>query len=275
MSTEIPKRVTDLRRAITALAKRRGMTERRLVALVGNVVLAQILPDSAVKGGTGLKLRLGELVTRETPDLDTAYRGDVDEFRATLAARLATGWGGFTGTLIMGPRRAPSSVPTAYVMQPFRVTLRYGGKVFKAVALEVGYDELEATTKEPPELQMSDEVLALFVELGLPAPDPVRVQPLHHQIAQKLHACTAPRSDRAHDLVDLQLIAPLAAPTLVAATARRLFAFRAEHSWPPAVVVGQSWDGIYTAAAEGLDVLHTVQEAAAWLAGYIATLDRV
>jgi hypothetical protein len=36
-----------------------------------------MLPGSAVKGGTGLKLRFGDTVTRETPDLDTAFRGDL------------------------------------------------------------------------------------------------------------------------------------------------------------------------------------------------------
>lgn len=58
-----------------------------------------MLPDSAIKGGTGLKLRFGERLTRDTPDVDAAFRGDLDEFRETLAGRLAAGWGGFTGTV--------------------------------------------------------------------------------------------------------------------------------------------------------------------------------
>lgn len=49
-----------------AMARGNGTTERRLMALFGNVVLSQMLPDSAIKGGTGLKLRLGERLTRET-----------------------------------------------------------------------------------------------------------------------------------------------------------------------------------------------------------------
>lgn len=48
------------------MARGNGTTERRLMALFGNVVLSQMLPDSAIKGGTGLKLRLGERLTRET-----------------------------------------------------------------------------------------------------------------------------------------------------------------------------------------------------------------
>jgi len=60
MTTESPKRVADLFRAITGLTTELTTTERRLVALVGNIALSQMLPDSAIKGGTGLKLRFGE-----------------------------------------------------------------------------------------------------------------------------------------------------------------------------------------------------------------------
>ncbi len=271
MTMEAPRRVSDLRRQIAGLARDMGTTERRLMALFGNMVLAQMLPDSAIKGGTGLKLRLGERLTRETPDLDTAYRGDLDAFRDELAARLAAGWGGFTGTVTMGAKRAPATVPAAYAMQPFRVTLRYQGKVFKAIDLEVGYDELEATA-EPAELRMSAEVVDLFAALGLPAPAPVRVQPLHHQVAQKIHAATAPGSDRAHDLVDLQLTVPLTDETLVATAARRTFAYRNEHPWPPTAVADPEWESLYAIAAEGLDVLPTAESAVDWLNTYIARL---
>lgn len=273
MTIEPPKRAADLFRAITALGNELNTTDRRLVALVGNIALSQMLPDSAIKGGTGLKLRFGERLTRDTPDVDAAFRGDLDAFRDELAERLAAGWGGFSGTVTMGAKRSPKSVPAAYVMQPFRVTLKYHGRTFKGVDLEVGYDELEATTKEAPEFEMSEEVLSVFAALGLPTPAPVRVQPLHHQIAQKLHACTAPRSDRAHDLVDLQLIVPMTDETLVASTAKRLFTFRAEHEWPPTAVTGTDWESLYDEAAEGLDVVPSVGQAVAWLNNYIERLD--
>lgn len=243
------------------------------MVLVGNIALSQMLPDSAIKGGTGLKLRFGELLTRDTLDVDTAFRGDLDEFQDELAEKLAAGWGGFTGTVTMGAKRSPKTVPDAYVMQPFRVTLKYRGRTYRGVDLEVGYDELEATTQEQPEFQMSDEVLRVFTALSLPAPAPVRVQPLHHQISQKIHACTAPRSDRAHDLVDLQLIVPLTEVGLVAATTRRLFRFRAEHEWPPTLTAGAGWEPLYAEAAEGLDVLPTVGEAVAWVNEYVERLE--
>lgn len=54
---ELARRVVDLFRAITALSEESDATERRLVALVGNIALLQMLPDSTIKGGTDLRLR--------------------------------------------------------------------------------------------------------------------------------------------------------------------------------------------------------------------------
>ena len=274
-SVPAPLSVNKLRGAISTAAKSRGATVKRIQALIGNVVVSQMLPDSAVKGGTGLKLRFGDRVTRETPDLDTAFRGDRDEFVDELNERLAAGWGDFFGRAVAGEQRAPGDllerISAAYVMQPVRVRLTYRGKDFMSVDLEIGHDELEATTNEPVETQMSSEVLELFAELGLPEPAPVRVLPLHHQISQGIHACTAPESDRAHDLVDLQLLVPQADPDMVRDTCVRLFRFRNEHAWPPVLVRGPGWEELYEEAAIGLDV-RSLEDAVEWVNDYIQTL---
>lgn len=272
---DAPVSVNKLRGAISGAAKSRGATVRRIQSLIGNVVVSQMLPDSAVKGGTGLKLRFGDRITRETPDLDTAFRGDRERFVDDLNRRLAAGWSEFFGRAVAGEQRAPGDllerITAAYVMQPVRVRLTYRGRDFMSVDLEIGHDELEATTNEPVETQMSPEVLELFAELGLPEPAPVRVLPLHHQISQKIHACTAPGSNRAHDLVDLQLLVPEADPDLVRDTCGRLFRFRNEHVWPPVLVRGPRWDELYEEAATGLDVL-SLEEAVEWVNDFIQTL---
>jgi len=259
-----PGGVKELQRRLNRLAGDTGSTVRRLQSLVANVVVCQMLPGSAVKGGTGIKLRLGDILTRQTPDLDTTYRGDLDAFEDELRKSLAAGWGHFTGGVTRGVQRPPGGVPAPYVMQPFTVKLQYHHRSFATVDVEVGYDELEATS-EPPELQLSSEVLDAFAQLGLAAPAPVAVLPLHHQISQKLHACTEPGNERAHDLVDLQLVAPLADDALVADTVQRLFRFRAQHRWPAAVITGPTWASLYADAAEGLDVLPTLEEAVHWV----------
>ena len=271
-SVEPPKNAQKLRVAIETAAHGRKATVKRLQALVGNVIVAQMLPDSAVKGGTGLKLRFGDTVTRETPDLDAAFRGDRERFIADLNTNLQAGWGDFTGKATAGQQRAPNEllerVTYEYVMQPAKVSLQYRKRPFMSVELEIGYDELEATTKETVDLEMSDDVLTLFAELGLQVPDPVRVLPLHHQISQKLHACSEPGSDRAHDLVDLQLMTPHADPALVRETAVRLFAFRKSHEWPPTVVKNDGWKIRYDDAAEGLEV-RDLDDAVTWVNEYI------
>ena len=55
------------------------------------------------------------------------------------------------------------------------------------------------------------DIVELFDIIGLDTPDPIPVLALDHQIAQKLHACTAINAktggdERAHDLVDLQIL---------------------------------------------------------------------
>lgn len=275
-AVEPPKNANRLQGAITRAAQSRRTTHRRVQSLVANTIVGQVLPEAAVKGGTGLKLRFGDRLTRETPDLDAAFRGDRDAFTRDLQDALAAGWGDFGGTVIEGEQRAPGELldrlGAAYVMQPIRVKLTYKKATFCSVDLEVGYDELEATTNEPPEETMSREVLELFAELGLPEPAPVRVLPLHHQISQKLHACSEPGSARAHDLVDLQLMAPHADDALVHETSVRLFRFRKSHAWPPTVTAGPGWEPRYTDAADGLDVL-PLPEAVHWVNDYIARVD--
>jgi hypothetical protein len=103
--------------------------------------------------------------------------------------------------------------------------------------------------------------------------------PVAHQVAQKLHACTSinaktGENERAHDLVDLQLLSRdgIDLPTTIV-IARRLFASRRAQPWPPTVVVFSKWDTIYVEAADGLEVLPTVEQAAAWANVLIADLD--
>lgn len=255
-----------LQRRLSDLAVKQGSTVRRMQSLVANVVLCQLLPASAVKGGTGIKLRLGEKLTRQTPDLDTAFRGGRDEFEDELRRNLTVGWGYFTGDVARGKQRPPEGVPGPYVMQPFIVKLKYHDRPFSSIDLEVGYDEL-AATEEPAEYEMSDEVKTIFAALGLPEPSPVSVLPLHHQISQKLHACTEPGNQRAHDLVDLQILESMAKDALVAITVERLFAFRAQHPWPASVTASPDWEGLYADAALGLEtrVRPTVKEAVDWI----------
>lgn len=95
--------------------------------------------------------------------------------------------------------------------------------------------------------------------------------PLHHEVSQKLHACTEPGSKRAHDLVDLQLIVPRVDLQRVRETTERLFRFRDQHRWPPLLTAGAGWQELYDSAAVGLDVL-SLDAAVVWINDYIREL---
>ncbi|MGH9091707.1 MAG: hypothetical protein ACRDZR_10070 [Acidimicrobiales bacterium] len=59
----------------------------------------------------------------------------------------------------------------------------------------------------------------------------------------------------------------------VGVTARRLFASRRAHSWPPTVVAFEGWADMYADAAEDLDVLPTVDTAVAWANQLVARIE--
>jgi hypothetical protein len=158
-------------------------------------------------------------------------------------------------------------------MQPYEVKLAFRTRSWMTVPLELGHDEIGDTRDTVPFL--ADDLVGLFEQLGLDRPEPVQILAPHHQIAQKLHACTLPDSERAHDLVDLQLLVADAHPdlALVGYTARRLFEFRKAQAWPPRVTAGPDWVTLYGEQAEGLAVLTDLDEAVDWANQLIADLN--
>ena len=98
---------------------------------------------------------------------------------------------------------------------------------------------------------------------------------LKHQIAQKLHGVSEPGSERAHDLVDLQLIFRRTTIDLaeVNSVCQRIFAYRKMQSWPPVVTKNEGWDDLYAAARHELPVLDTATEAVAWANDLIRKID--
>lgn len=227
------------------------------------VVVSQMLPEGAVKGGSAMALRYG-LGTRFTKDLDAARIQSLQGFRKDFENTLASGWAGFTGRLVERKPPQPPAIPPAYVMQPFDVKLEYLSKSWCTVKFELGHNEIGDA--DEPEYQLASGLISLFTELGLEQPKPVRVMRTDHQIAQKLHAASSPGNERAKDLVDLQLLD--AAEQLdfpqIAKTCIRLFDYRKQQAWPPTIQAGEQWTTLYAEAAEDINVLQTVEEAIEW-----------
>jgi len=205
-----PVNLRSLVARIHNAARASGADQHRAEVVVAAIVLTQMLPDGVVKGGTALQLCVGASSSRFTQDVDASrISGQTTEtYVAQLVERLRVGWAGFTATVERLEPAEPAGVPTDYVMQPFRVRLAYLDRAWRSVPFELGHDEVGST--ENPTIELADEIIDLFATIGLPPPAPVPVMRAEHQIAQKLHACTSPSgrgpSQRAHDLVDLQLL---------------------------------------------------------------------
>lgn len=266
-----PPNVRSLQRRVENLARTQDRPVRRLQRAISNTVVGQMLPAGVIKGGTALKLRLGESASRFTPDLDAARATSLtlDDYLDELEDRLEAGWGGFSGVVAVIEPRVPEDVPDEYAMRPFHIRLTYRGSHWLTVRFELGRDEIGSTAMADD--RMATDILELFKLLGLPAPSPLPLMAVEHQLAQKLHACTylnpeTGANERAHDLVDLQLLMEEEQVDLVELgdVARRLFAARRATTWPPMVRAHERWDTLYAEAAEGLAVIPNVGDAVDW-----------
>lgn len=86
-----PLNLAQLNQRVADIAHVLRVPESRVRQLLGAVIIAQLLPSgTSIKGGMGLKMRLGERGTRATRDLDVAA-ADQAKVAALLAERLAKG----------------------------------------------------------------------------------------------------------------------------------------------------------------------------------------
>lgn len=271
-----PPNLTSLRMRIRNIVGGAEDLAQRRMRVIATTAAAQMLPSGVVKGGSAMNFRGGPQATRFSIDLDAARPFDVsvDDFIAAYEQELADGWAGFTGTLRAQKPLNPPGVPAEYVMRPYDVKLVYKGSALSTVRLELVHDEIRAVAN--PRHAMSPNIVMLFTGLGLPAPEPVAILASEYQFAQKLHACSTPNSqglnDRAHDLVDLQLLEEIDPPDLrqLDEVGRRIFAYRGTTLWPPTVRTWPRWDDLYAAAAEGLGV-RQLEEAVQWANAFVAS----
>ena len=244
-------------------------------SIIANTILGQLLPEGTVKGGSALKFRYGDKSTGFTRDFDTARRDDIDIFIDAFQNTLTTGWYGFTGRIIRKEPAKPKNVPDEYIMQPFEIKLSYLGKSWLTVPLEVGHDEIGDTNSS--DHFISQDIVEIFIKLGFPEPKPIALMPINHQIAQKLHALSLIDSERAHDLIDLQIIIDNEKIDYheLKILCQRLFTSRKQQLWPPKIKKNINWDTLYENQVYELDVFQSVDEAIIWANELIKKIDNV
>lgn len=271
-----PNSCVHLKNAIRDYAGKSG-DAIRLGRAMANVILGQMLPDGVVKGGSSLLFRYGGRETRYTKDVDTARVMDIAAYIDALNENLKIGWNGFTGRAARVDPPDPDGVPPAYLMLPYDVKLSYNNKPWMTIRIEVGHNEIgDADTSDAA---LSDDMAKVFEDLGFPRPKKIAVMKLPYQVAQKLHAVTGKDSERAHDLIDLQLVCDKSELDLseTKSLCRRLFDYRRKQSWPPVVVKGPEWDRLYDEALANIvgevPVLQSVDEAIVWANDLISRID--
>ena len=269
----MPKSRAALERAIVRYAGNDTIRANELAVAFANAIVAQMVGAGVVKGGTSLKFRYGDKMTRVTSDLDTAWSESLDSFLKDVGGKLKEGWNGFKGEVQILEQANPRRVPFDYVMQPCSVRLSYLGKAWRVVDLEIGHNEIgdaDAYDVVPVPKAIAD----LAASLAFPALGDIRVMKLEYQVAQKLHGVTEARSKRAHDLIDLQLIDSLHRLDFVriGEICRQLFRYRRKQPWPPTVVKNEKWAEIYSVQKGNLPVLPTVDEAITWANALIARI---
>ena len=263
MISKIPNSRHNLDIAIDRIL-RQGSNPLQIRAIIANTIIGQLLPKGAVKGGSALKFRYGNKSTRFSRDFDTARREDLDSFIDEFQNSLTNGWNGFTGRIVRKEPAKPMNVPDEYIMQPFEIKLSYNGKSWLTVPLEVGHDEIGDTYD--PDYLISKDIVDFFLKLGFPEPKPIALMPINHQIAQKFHALSLINSERAHDLIDLQVIMNNEVIDFkeLKEICERLFLSRKQQEWPPILIKNENWDELYMSQIYDLDVIKNVDDAVKW-----------
>lgn len=294
-----PLNTVQLNARLEEASRDLGVPSARVRRMLCTLIVSQMLPDAvAIKGGMGVKLRMGERGTRATADLDVSTRQRGEAFEEAFRARLEQGWGAvpaskgalrrnpvapdrvaFTAALKRQPLHDPGLARPQYVMHPYRVTLSFLGREWAGLDVEVSDPEIEpdAHTRRV----VDGELIELSKHFGFGELQPVELIDLEHQIAQKIHAVTDPDYARAHDLVDLQLLWD-AGPDLASVRefCVRTFDFRRAQQWPPLPLRAmEGWDPAYRDAREETEVggsslvLEGIDSARAWFEQLIASID--
>lgn len=294
-----PLNVTQLNDRLAQVSTEMGIPMARARVMLCTLIVSQMIPGAvAIKGGMGVKLRLGEAGTRATSDLDISTRHRGENFLHTFTGLLSKGWGrvpaskgqvrrdptapdrvAFTGVIRAKRIHDPGLARPEYVMHPYRVSLAFLGVPWGGLDVEVSDPEINAQAYSMREIDR--ELVKFGSKFALGTLRLVPLVDLEYQIAQKIHAVTDSNYSRAHDLVDLMLLCA-AGPNFVLLRENcvRTFRWRNQQSWPPFPLRAMNgWEGAYVQARVETEVngetfvLKNLEEAREWLVALIEEID--
>lgn len=295
-----PLNIAQLNVRVEQVANELSIPIARARLMLCALVVSQMLPEAVVvKGGMGVKLRLGESGTRATSDLDVFSRVRGQELERAFRESLAKGWGSvpaskgalrrdplasdrvaFTATLKALRTHNPGLSHPEYVMHPYHVSISFLGVPWSSLDVEVSDPEIDSEAYV--RLNIAESLIQFASRFSFGELQPVELAELEYQIAQKIHAVTDPAYSRAHDLVDLQVLWNENPDLLrLREVSLRTFAWRNQQQWPPLPLRDMSgWEPAYdearkeTNASGNSIVLPNLEKARHWLAATIEAIDK-
>lgn len=255
-----PPSVGKLEKYVLAHANREGLAVGRVRHWISFMMLSGALDRAAgrpggprfiVKGGVALELRLPARA-RATEDLDIVAVCDEDDLIAALDEALREPYHDCTFS-----RRAETR-PLGDRAVRVWVQIAYRSQRWATIQVDLARpDGADTETERLPGIPLSS--------FGLTGPADVACLSMRYHVAQKFHGMTkvphhGGENDRFRDAVDLLLLRELlhgADLRVVREACEDTFRVRAEHPWPPAIVLPPTWREPYAAMARALGIQET------------------
>jgi hypothetical protein len=194
-------------------------------------IYQSVIDKYYLKGGVAMELRFAG-AARTTKDFDLGLEGDRAKRIGALERVLKLGFDEFTFRL--KPQMHQMEVADTVRVE---VAVQYRTRAWQTVEVDLG-------PAEASEIDLVEPAVTGLVEMGLTITSPVRCLGINEQVAQKLHACTAPHADgRARDILDILLTDMLGKLDRVRPrlAAERIFRERGTHTFPPAFQLPATW----------------------------------
>jgi hypothetical protein len=216
-----PRPPERLEKILARVAREQGIDQERLRRWVSFLAICGVLERATaeglvggyyVKGGVAMALRFAQRA-RATKDLDLVLEGDRRTRLRSLDLALKLGVDEFSFRL-KAPIHEMDLADTVRV----DVAIQHRTRAWQTVEVYLG--PTSSTT-----IDLVEPTIVGLKEMGVPVTSPVRCISLSEQVAQKLHACTAPKLNYSAALV----------------AAQRVFHERGTHDFPPEFVVPMLW----------------------------------